>query len=194
MQLLSTTNVDLVVEELATTDGVSGLRVTSSQAGQKKDLIYEFYAIFQPSSPSEFSLESLARRFTTSLVVHLHKPSSSFAFTFYGLLPDICSAVAHHQLIHTAVASEVGYHLAQQDRRIYPHYGIEAGGAVYIEEMEYKNFSVVIDKEDWADEGVCFLWEGRKEQPENLFCKREGDTMGRGKGMEWLARRLGGRL
>jgi len=161
-RLPSTINIDLVVEDLPTTDGVSGLRITLAQAREKRDLLYNFYAIFQPSSTSDFSLESLARRFTTSLVAHLQTPSPSFAFTFYGLLPDICSAVAHHQLINTATASEVGYLTAQRDRRIYPHYGREAGGAVYIEEMEYKNLSVVIDKDNWADEGVCFLWEGRK--------------------------------
>ncbi len=65
---------------------------------------------------------------------------------------------------------------------------------MYIEEMEYRNFSVVIDKENWADEGVCFLWEGWKEQPEDLYRNREGDAMGRGEGMEWLAGRLSGRL
>lgn len=193
-QLPSTTNNESLVEDLPTTDGVSSLRVTSAQAREKRDLVYDFYAIFQPSSPSDFSLESLARRFTTSLVAHLRIPSPSFAFTFYGLLPNICSAVAHHQFINTVTASEVGYLMPQRERRIYPHYGREAGGAVYIEEMEYRNFSVVIDKENWADEGVCFLWEGWKEQPEDLYRNREGDAMGRGEGMEWLAGRLSGRL
>ena len=65
---------------------------------------------------------------------------------------------------------------------------------MYIEEMEYRNFSVVIDKENWADEGVCFLWEGRKEQEETLYRIGVEDEMGRGEGMEWLVGRLSGRL
>jgi len=193
-QLQNNTNIEMVVEALPIEDGVFGMRVTSGQAEGKRNLVYDFYAMFQPSLESDLSLESLARRFTGALLSHLPSPSPSFAFTFYGFLPNITSIISHRQLIGTATPGEVGYLTPDNERRIYPHYGLEAAGAVYLEEMEYRNFLVVIDKENWEDQGVCFLWEGRKEQEMNLYRVRAEDEMGRGEGLEWLAGRLSGRL
>ncbi len=160
-RLPSTINVDLVVEDLPITDGVSGLRITLAQAREKRDLLYNFYAIFQPSSTSDFSLESLARRFTLPrhafansipvIRVHLLRPPAQYLLR--------CRASSAHQHRHCQRGRLP--HRSARPKNI-PHYGREAGGAVYIEEMEYKNLSVVIDKDNWADEGVCFLWEGRK--------------------------------
>lgn len=170
------------------------LITTKTDEETATNMIYSIYTIFQNAQPSEHSLEETARSFTAAIVSHLPIPTPSLFFQFFGPLPDVGSCVSHH---HSHTPHSTGYLHPGSEKRRYPHHGIEAAGAAFMEEPYYRTFLVVVDKADWAhdEEGILFVWDDRRPQPGDVLSQPDEEAMaGRLPGLKTVAERLAGVL
>ena len=177
--------------------GLHQVEITTETAEETAThMTYSIYTIFQIAQPSRYTLEETARSFTAAIVSHLPTPIPSVSFQFFGPLPDIGSCVSHH---HSHTPHSTGYLYPGSEKRRYPEHGKGALGAAYVhvEEPEHRTFLVVLDKADWVhdEEGVLFVWDDLRPQPENLLWQINEEAMvGRLPGLKTVAERLAGLL
>ena len=158
------------------------------------NMTYSIYATIPDAQTSEFNLEDTARFFTAAIVSHLPTPAPTIFFQFFGSLPDIDSCISHH---YSHTRRSPGYQLSGSKKRRYPLHGIDAAGAEYVEEPDYRTFLVVLDKMigPLVEEGVLFVWDDLKPQPEDLLLQSNTEALaGRLPDMKTVAKRLAGLL
>lgn len=174
--------------------GLHQLQITSGAAtNTAANMTYSIY-ITPTAQTSEFNLEETARFFTEAIVSHLPTPTPSISFQFFDPLPDIGSCISHHYS-HTRHCP--GYQHPGSKKRRYPLHGIDAAGAEYVEEPNYRTFLVVLDKVNGPldEEGVLFVWDDLKPQPEDLLLQLNTEALaGRLPDLKTVAERLAGLL
>lgn len=141
------------------------------QSDGDPELIYTIYPIF--STPVDRN--SIARRFAA------HLGSRNMRLEVTPQLVGIRECIAYAATAETPT----GYRSAYGWR--FPEYGY-AAGAMGMQEIpsKYKNFLIVLDNDEWEqEEGVCFVWVGKKEE---IMIGRVGG------GMKGMAGRLRGEI
>ena len=186
---------DFVVQSSDHDSGLRQVQINSRAADETAaNMTYSIYSTLPNSQTSEFSLEETARSFTAATVSHLPTPTPSISFFSFGPLLDIGSCVSHH---HSHASRSTGYLYSESEKRRYPQHGIEAAGAAYVEEPDYRTFLVVLDKVGEAnnEEGVLFVWEDLRPQPEDLLLQLNDEALvGRLPDLKTVAERLAGLL
>lgn len=176
----------------------SGLRQVQISYGAATEtaanMTYSIYITIPNAQTSEFNLEETAQFFTAAIISYLPTPAPSISFQFFGSLPDIGSCISHHS---SHIHRSPGYQFPGSNKRRYPLHGIDAAGAEYVEEPNYRTFLVVLDKENGPldDEGVLFVWDDLKPQPEDLLLQLNTEALaGRLPDLRTVAERLAGLL
>lgn len=147
--------VDLTDACITTDDGSIIL-----QTGDDPELIYIIYPTF--STPADRN--SIARRFAA------HLGSRSMRLEVTPQLSGIRECIAHAATAEKPAGYRSGY------GRRFPEYGYAAGTkAMQQIPSNYKNFLIVLDHDEWErEEGVCFVWVGKKEE---IIVGRVGPSM-----------------
>ena len=181
---------DLAVQSSEYESGLRMVQVNTGPAKETANMTYSIYTIFPTS---ESSLEETARSFTVAVLSQLPTPAPSVSFEFFGPSSDIGSCISHN---HSRAPPSTGYLYPGSEKRRYPLHGIEAAGAVYVKEPDYRSFLVVLDKSDWArNEGVLFVWDDLRPQPDDLLLQLNDEAFaGRLPGLKTVAERLAGLL
>ena len=169
-----------------------GLRQIQENSGADKEtanMTYSVYTIFPDAQNSAISLEETARSFTAAICSHLPNPTPSASFEFFGPLPDVGSCISHN---HSHTPPSIGYLHSGSEKRRYPRHGVDAVAEAHSEETTYRTFLVVLDKVDWAHDGVLFVWDNLGQ---GLRWRHDSETLvGRLPGLKTAAERLAGLL
>lgn len=175
-------SVQLVEVQVTASETPSGgiILQTDIPDGDVPTLIYTLYPLFTTTTPlTPAERTSIARRFVAHLATHL--PSSSVQLEATPQMSSLTECIAYAATSDTSV----GY-LTPSGRR-FPEYGFGAG-TVRMREHEngYARFLVVLDREQWEEEGVCFVWAEPRGEGAEILVGRVGG------GMSGVAERLGG--